>query len=170
MWVPAGGLDECLITLYESKVNIELGYMGNGQSKTNLPAIINYAANITIIALWPSLYGDFCPRLLHYAIMTKVIDVLYKQLEHTSSEIPLTYPYSWFTSDPMSKQDKVKVTKLKKNYQQFKFWNFARNFICDTPSEVVDKMYKYKMDPTRTVGTTERTQDAGRTDGRKEWN
>ena len=35
-------------------------------------------------------------------------------------------------------------------------------------------MYKYEMDPTRTVGTTERTQDAGRTDGRRdgemEWN
>ena len=27
-------------------------------------------------------------------------------------------------------------------------------------------MYKYEMDPTRTVGSTERTQDAGRTDGR----
>ena len=26
-------------------------------------------------------------------------------------------------------------------------------------------MYKYEMDPTRTVGTTERTQDVGRTDG-----
>ena len=35
-------------------------------------------------------------------------------------------------------------------------------------------MYKYEMDPTRTVGTTERTRDAGRmdrrTDGRTEWN
>ena len=27
------------------------------------------------------------------------------------------------------------------------------------------KMYKYEMDPTRTVGATERTRDAGRTDG-----
>ena len=27
-------------------------------------------------------------------------------------------------------------------------------------------MYKYEMDPTRTVGATERTPDAGRTDGR----
>ena len=37
------------------------------------------------------------------------------------------------------------------------------------------KMYKYEMDPTRTVEATERTQDAGRTrdgrtDGRTEWN
>ena len=28
-----------------------------------------------------------------------------------------------------------------------------------------DKMYKYEMDPTRTVGATEWTLDAGRTDG-----
>ena len=35
-------------------------------------------------------------------------------------------------------------------------------------------MYEYEMDPTRTVGATERTRDAGRTDGRTdgqtEWN
>ena len=45
------------------------------------------------------------------------------------------YPYLWFTSDPKSKQDKVKVTNLK-NCQKSKFWNFAANFIRDTPSEV----------------------------------
>ena len=27
-------------------------------------------------------------------------------------------------------------------------------------------MYKYEMDPTRTVGATDRTRDAGQTDGR----
>ena len=36
--------------------------------------------------------------------------------------------------------------------------------------KLLDKMYKYEMDPTRTVGATERTRDAGRTDGRTEWN
>ena len=30
--------------------------------------------------------------------------------------------------------------------------------------KLLDKMYKYKMDPTRTVGATERTRDAGRTE------
>ena len=30
---------------------------------------------------------------------------------------------------------------------------------------LLDKMYKYQIDPTRTVGTTERARDAGRTDG-----
>ena len=41
--------------------------------------------------------------------------------------------------------------------------------------KLLDKMYKYEMDPTRTVGATERTRDAERTDGRTddrrtEWN
>ena len=31
--------------------------------------------------------------------------------------------------------------------------------------KLLDKMYKYEMDPTRIVGATEQTQDAGRTDG-----
>ena len=31
--------------------------------------------------------------------------------------------------------------------------------------KLLDKMYKYQMDPTRTVGTTERTQNVGWTDG-----
>ena len=30
---------------------------------------------------------------------------------------------------------------------------------------LLDKMYKYEMDPARTVGTTEQTRDAGQTDG-----
>ena len=29
----------------------------------------------------------------------------------------------------------------------------------------LDKMYKYEMDPTRTVSATERARDTGRTDG-----
>ena len=33
--------------------------------------------------------------------------------------------------------------------------------------KLLDKMYKYEMDPTRTVEATERTRDAGRTDGVK---
>ena len=31
--------------------------------------------------------------------------------------------------------------------------------------KLLDKMYKYEMDPSRTVAATERTRDAGRTDG-----
>ena len=32
--------------------------------------------------------------------------------------------------------------------------------------KLLDKMYKYEMDPTRTVGATEQTPDVGRMDGR----
>ena len=32
--------------------------------------------------------------------------------------------------------------------------------------KLLDKMCKYEMDPTRTVGVTEQTRDAGWTDGR----
>ena len=34
--------------------------------------------------------------------------------------------------------------------------------------KLLDKMYKYETDPTRTVGATERTRDAGRMDGRRD--
>ena len=34
--------------------------------------------------------------------------------------------------------------------------------------KLLDKMHKYEMDSTRTVGATERTRDAGRTDGQAE--
>ena len=33
-----------------------------------------------------------------------------------------------------------------------------------------NNMHKYEMDPTRPVGATERTRDAGRPDIRTEWN
>ena len=36
--------------------------------------------------------------------------------------------------------------------------------------QLLDKMYKYEMDPIRTVGATERTRNAGRTDGRTDGN
>ena len=86
-----------------------------------------------------------------------------EQLECPHSEIPPAITHTgdsqWFTSDPKSKQDKVKVTNLKKLpkieifkfckklymrhtfwSQKLKFLNFARNFTCDTPSEVAINM------------------------------
>ena len=58
--------------------------------------------------------------------------------------------------------------KTKSKLQIQKDWNFARNFTCDTTHllKLLCKMYEYEMDPTRTVGTTEWTCDAGWTDGR----
>ena len=58
--------------------------------------------------------------------------------------------------------------KYSENCQKFKFLNSARNFTGDMPSEFA--WYRYEMDTTRTLGATERAQNAGRTDGRMEWN
>ena len=44
------------------------------------------------------------------------------------------------------------------------FWDTLRRLVIIS---VLDKMCKYEMDPSRTVGATERTRAAGRTDGVK---
>ena len=43
---------------------------------------------------------------------------------------------------------------------------FCKTLYTPHTFKLLDKMYKYEMDPTSTVGATERTRDAGRTDGR----
>ena len=58
--------------------------------------------------------------------------------------------------------------------QIYKFWKLPKiqimkfckkNLHATHFLKLLDKMYKYEMDPTRTVGATERTRDAGRMDG-----
>ena len=53
----------------------------------------------------------------------------------------------------MSKEDKIKITNFEK---------LSKIQIM----KMLDKMYKYEIDPFRTVGATELTRDAGRTDER----
>ena len=59
--------------------------------------------------------------------------------------------------------------------QSYKFYKIAQNSNFEILQntlhtthllKLLDKMCKYEMDPTRTVGATEQTRDAGRTDGR----
>ena len=92
-----------------------------------------------------------------------------EQLEHLRSKIPPPphdYPYWWFTSESKSKQTKSKFQILI-NCQKFIFFcNRAKTLHATHLLKLLDKMYKYEMDPTRIVGATERTPDAGRTDGR----
>ena len=79
--------------------------------------------------------------------------------------------------------DSHQIPSKTRQSQSYKFKKIAKNSnfeISQKPLHVthllklLDKMYKYEMDPTRTVGATERTQDAGRTArqtyGRTEWN
>ena len=63
--------------------------------------------------------------------------------------------------------------------QSYKFKKIAKNsnfeilletFHTTHLLKLLDKMYKYEMDPTRTVGATQRTRDAGWTDRWTEWN
>ena len=55
----------------------------------------------------------------------------------------------------------VKVTNFKKSN-----FEILQETSHTTPLlKLLDKMYKYEMDPTRTVDATELTQDAGRTEG-----
>ena len=58
----------------------------------------------------------------------------------------------------MSKQDKVKVINFKKlpKIQILQETLHATHLL-----KLLDKMYKCEMDPTRTVGATERTRDVG---------
>ena len=46
-----------------------------------------------------------------------------------SPQPPYDYPYYWFISDPKSK------TRQSQSYTFKKFWNFAKHFTCDIPSE-----------------------------------
>ena len=73
-------------------------------------------------------------------------------------------------SHQIPKQDKVKVTNLKKKCQTLNFEILQETLHVTHLLKLLDKMYKYEVNPTRTVGATERTRDAGRTDGRSEIN
>ena len=73
--------------------------------------------------------------------------------------------------------DSHQIPSQKKQSQSYKYKKIAQNSNFEILPEtlytthllkLLDKMYKCEMDPIRTVGATERTRDAGRTDGRSE--
>ena len=105
------------------------------------------------------------------AIIKIIVDL--DQLEHLCSEKPPTAP--WLPILVAHIRSLVK----KGQSQSYKFKKIAKNCNFELLQEtlyathilkLLDKMYKYEMDPTRTVGATERTREAGRTDGRSETN
>ena len=86
-----------------------------------------------------------------------------EQLERLCSEIPPAAP--WLPILVIHIRPQVKTRQSKKKIKILKFGKkiYMRHFL-----KLFDKMYKYEMDPNRTVGATERTRDAGRTrDGRR---
>ena len=68
---------------------------------------------------------------------------------------------------PSQNKTKSKLQILEKNAKNSNF-EINKETLHETHLlKLLDKMYKYEMDSTRTVGATERTRDAGRTrDGR----
>ena len=79
---------------------------------------------------------------------------------------------------PSQNKTKSKLQILKKNAKNSNFVILQETLHVTHLMKLLDKMYKYGMDPTRTVCATERTRDAGwtdeqtdgRTDGRSETN
>ena len=79
-----------------------------------------------------------------------------------------------FTSDspqiPSRNRRQSQSYKFKKNAKNSNFETLQETFHTTHIMKLIDMMYKYEMDPTRTVGPTKRTRDAGRTERWKEWN
>ena len=89
-------------------------------------------------------------------------------------------PAFWDTpAAPWSPMIHIRSQVKTRQIQSYKFWKIAKNSNYESLHstlhttnllKLLDKMHRYEMDPIRTVGATERTQDAGRTDGRSETN
>ena len=123
--------------------------------RTRLNLVITVAADVTVLnnqQIWWWLQGNIWWKL--------------EQLEHLHSEIPSTVP--WFSILVIHFRSEVKTRQI------YNFKKIAKNTIFKILQEtlqathllmLLDKMYKYEMDPTKTVGATERTRDVGQTDG-----
>ena len=74
-------------------------------------------------------------------------------------------------SHQIPRQNKTKSKlQIKKNAKNSKFAILQQTLHTKHLLKLLGKMYEYDMDPTRTVGATEQTRDAGRMDGRSETN
>ena len=96
-----------------------------------------------------------------------------ERLECLRSEIPPAAPWLPILVIHIRSQVKTRQSqsyKFKKNAKNSNFEILRETLHATHPMKLLDKKYKYEMDPTRTVGATEQTRDAGRTDGRTEWN
>ena len=94
-----------------------------------------------------------------------------EQLERLRSEIPPTA--TWLPILVIHIRSQVKTRQSQRFKKIAKYSNFEilqETLHATHLLKLLDKMYKFETDPTRTVGTTERTRDAGRTDGRSESN
>ena len=67
----------------------------------------------------------------------------------------------------MLKHQAINIHKVKpfKKLPKIRIAKFCKKYVTTHLLKWLYKMYKYEMDSTKTVGTTERTRDAGRTEG-----
>ena len=92
--------------------------------------------------------------------------------------LPHEYPYYWVILDPESKEDKVKIVKVKEFVKISNFSILKQTLHATHPLKLLDKMCTYEMDLTSIVEVTEQTLFCpqtdggtdGRTDGRMTWN
>ena len=129
-----------------------------------------FCLRFNVLSTSCKMYAWFCCASFYYEDFNLVPEAgisdrdKLEQIERLHSEITPPPPAPWLPILVIHirwKEDKVKVKKIAKNS------NFARTLHAAHVPKLLDKMYKYEMDPSRTVGATERTRDAGRTDGVK---
>ena len=83
---------------------------------------------------------------------------------------PHDYPYYWFTLDPKSKEDKVKVTNLK-NLPKFQIFEYWKKIHVTHLLKLLDRMCKYAMDPAIDIERTQFCPQMDRwTDRQTRWN
>ena len=130
--------------------------------------------------IWMQLFIHALNLMLVQLGMTEICtDMDHECTESLSLELPGTtiLPEFWDTPRrPMITHSSVIHIRSQVKTRQspsYKFQKIAKNLYFEIMQQtlhlthllkLLDKMYKYEMDPTRTVGATERTRDVGRTD------
>ena len=108
-----------------------------------------------------SIHNSIAIALELHLSCTKLSIWVWKLQLHLSGPTWTTRTPAFWDTPAAHLKNKTSKLQILKNCQKLKFWNFARNLTYTDLLKLLDKMFKYEMDPTRTVGAT----DAGRMDG-----
>ena len=103
-----------------------------------------------------------------FLVQVDLEELKLKQLKRLHSEIPPTAPWLHIPVIHIRSQVKTRQSqsyKFSKNAKNSNFEILQQTLQVTHILKLLDKMYKYEMDPTRTVGATEQTRDAGCPDG-----
>ena len=127
---------------------------------------------------WGNTYNNWCTQvsILHLGWSVKIKE-LFNWLDMRGGKIRTTRTPAFWDTVPWLPILVIHIRSQVKTRQSqsYKFKKIAKNPNVEILQEtlhathflkLLDKMSKYEMDPTRTVGSTEWTRNAGRTDGR----